>query len=275
MNGIRFVVLSDDHAQAPYVPEHGFALAIRFRDRNILFDTGQWAFAMNAERTGVDVSAFDDCVISHGHYDHTGGIGILAGKNRYVRIWAHKDVMMPHFRDADGFAKVLSIPEIDRRTLKGLPVHRLRLVDAPMTIAPGAGLVCPIPRIHPLEDTGGRFFLDKNLSIIDPIGDELALWIEHEKGLVIVTGCCHAGFINTCEAAKSAAGIGHIHAVIGGFHLQSATDERIRTTCDYISSEGISIVVPCHCTGQDAVEKMRARLSGVVRDGRCGEAFAV
>ena len=275
VNDLACTVLSDDHAEHPFFGEHGFALAIRFGGRSILFDTGQGAFVKNAALAGVDIESFSACVISHGHYDHTGGIAELLGRNSHIHVWAHRDVCEPHYRDADGAAKNLSVPDSDCRALMKIPAHRLHLVSASASIAPGAGIVCPIPRTHPLEDTGGRFFRDLKLTQPDSIDDELALWIRHGKGLIIVTGCCHAGFINTCEAVKKETGIDRVHAVIGGLHLQSATDERIAATCDYIIQEGISAVVPCHCSGLDAVEKMRARLGCIVREGLCGERFTV
>ena len=275
MSTLSFVILSDDHAAAPYAAEHGFCLHIVLNGKNILFDTGQWALPLNAERAGIDLAKVDECVISHGHYDHTGGIALLLEKNRHVRFWIHRDAALPHFRDADGTAKVLTMSDKDRRALKALPVHRLRHASFSAGITRDAGIVCPIPHTHPLEDTGGRFFRDLKLTQPDPIDDELALWIRHGKGLIIVTGCCHAGFINTCEAVKKETGIDRVHAVIGGLHLQSATDERIAATCDYIIQEGISAVVPCHCSGLDAVEKMRARLGCIVREGLCGERFTV
>lgn len=270
IGNIKLTLLSDDNAKKPFCAEHGFSLAIRWEEHFLLFDTGQGAFVRNAAVDGTDISSFTDCILSHGHYDHTGGIRNFLSMNSHARLWANTKVFCAHYRDADGIAKVLTMSREDEAAVRTLPVHRLYLLSESTRILHNAGILCGIPRIHPLEDTGGKFYMDRTLTTSDQIDDEISLWMEHEKGLVIITGCCHAGFINTCEFAKKVSGVDRIYTVIGGFHLQHASKERIDATCAYINDMSISCVMPCHCTGAEQITGMKKRLGDTVQILRCG-----
>ncbi|HPS03286.1 MAG TPA: MBL fold metallo-hydrolase, partial [Candidatus Sumerlaeota bacterium] len=100
------------------------------------------------------------------------------------------------------------------------------------------------------EDTGGPFYLDPEGHTPDPITDDLALWIRTEEGLVICAGCCHAGVINTLEYIRQLTGESRIRAVIGGFHLLNAGNQRLEETVAAFRFLNSAKVIPCHCTGE-------------------------
>jgi len=96
------------------------------------------------------------------------------------------------------------------------------------------------------------------------------LWTNTTKGLVVLSGCCHAGFINTCEYVRSLTAQQHIHAVIGGFHLAGVIEERLKATVDYINASGIDYIIPLHCTGDNEINWLTEKLGEKIKKGECG-----
>jgi 7,8-dihydropterin-6-yl-methyl-4-(beta-D-ribofuranosyl)aminobenzene 5'-phosphate synthase len=138
-------------------------------------------------------------------------------------------------------------------------IDEMRWVSNPVHLIPTIGITGPVPRETTFEDTGGAFFLDPEGRQADPVEDDLALWIETPAGTVIVTGCCHAGLVNTIECVRRCTAGVRPHTVIGGFHLLTASPERIGATGGYLESIGLKRIVPCHCTGEQAAAELTAR----------------
>ena len=105
--------------------------------------------------------------------------------------------------------------------------------------------------------------------------DDQALVIKLGKGLVVVTGCAHAGIINTIQYAQRITGEERIHAIIGGFHLIGASDERIEKTVQEIKRIDPKLVAPCHCTGEKAVNKLRKELGGKILEMHVGSTIII
>ncbi|MBN2489804.1 MAG: MBL fold metallo-hydrolase, partial [Planctomycetes bacterium] len=131
----------------------------------------------------------------------------------------------------------------------------------------------PIDRRTDYEDTGGPFFLDAAGTRPDPIPDDLALWMRTDRGLVVVVGCSHAGLINTLDQARRVSGESRLHAVLGGFHLGGAAAERLERTAQALEALAVEQVVPCHCTGDVAVEFLRQALGARVVPGAAGACY--
>jgi 7,8-dihydropterin-6-yl-methyl-4-(beta-D-ribofuranosyl)aminobenzene 5'-phosphate synthase len=269
-------VLVDNEAGPGLAAEHGFSAWIEAAGRRILFDTGQGsAFAHNAERLGVDIGAADDLALSHGHYDHAGGLALALERARAVRVRFHPAATVDRYAIRAGTPKPIGMPEAASAALRGLPEERRCPVTAALELAPGIGLTGPIPRRTAYEDTGGPFFLDQAGLEPDPIEDDLALWIATGRGLVIVAGCCHAGLANTLHAALRASGASRVRAVIGGFHLLEASAERIERTARELGALAPDRVVACHCTGERAFRRLAAEPGLRVERGRSGYALAL
>ena len=120
-----------------------------------------------------------------------------------------------------------------------------------------------------METPSPLLFEDSSCTVPDYVPDEIVLWTATPLGLVILTGCCHAGFINTCEHVRAVSGIEKINAVIGGFHLANVSEDRLRATSDYIRARKIARVIPCHCTGDTEIEWLRDQLGAMVTKGEC------
>ena len=140
-------------------------------------------------------------------------------------------------------------------------------------LAPHIGLTGPVPRTTSYEDVGGPFFLDKAGDTPDPIIDDQSLWIATPAGLIVCTGCCHAGLINTLQYIQNISGISRVRAIIGGFHLVNADSTRLHRTVEALHRIGPERLIPCHCTGSGAIDVLQAAFGDIVTPCRSGDVF--
>ena len=270
----RITILVDNKANEGLVAEHGFSVWIEAAGRRLLFDTGQGpALAANAGKLGVALHAADTLVLSHGHYDHTGGVSLVIDSAPAAHVYCHPAVTTPRYAIRNGAARPIGMPESARSALEWVPPERLHWTTRPIEVAPGIGLTGPIPRLRAYEDVGGPFFVDGEGKHSDPIDDDLALWIRTDTGLVVVAGCSHAGVINTLKYAQRLSGTSRIHVVLGGFHLGEASETRVARTMGALTALGPDLIVPCHCTGELAVEKLRQTFGERVQVGSAGATY--
>ncbi len=269
---LRLTILVDNRGGCGLVEEHGFAVGLELPGRRILFDTGKGeGLIPNAAGLGWDLAGIDDLVLSHGHYDHTGSLAEVLALNPNCRVYAHPGAGIARYSVKAGEApRDISITADNAAALRALSPSRLRPVAEPVWLTPQLGLTGEIPRRHPLEDTGGPFFLDPHGKDSDLLEDDLALWFDSGDGLVILTGCCHAGVINTVEQIRSLSGVERVRALIGGLHLVNASAERLAATCAALRSWQPEWLAPCHCTGEAAAARLRDEFGDRVIDGRAG-----
>lgn len=273
----EIIVIVDNHADDGLSCEHGLAIHLQVDDRSILFDTGQGsALTANAAALGIKLTDIGTLVLSHGHYDHTGGIPELTELNPDLEVYFHQDLFSKRYSIHPGQpVKDISLPEISSMALWRLPQKHLHRLRGPYKLLPQVWITGEIPRRHDFEDTGGPFFLDRQGLRADAIADDMALWINTPQGLVIVLGCCHSGLISTVEYIQQISGIRKIHGIIGGMHLLHASPERLEQTCDQLYKWSPDWLVPCHCTGDAAVAAIVARLDKKVKSGYAGMAIKI
>jgi len=266
-------VMVDNLADEGLTVEHGFSAWVEAGDERVLLDTGAGAaLAPNAERLGIDPARASAIVLSHGHYDHTGGLPFALSRGSSAGLYFAPDVDRDRFsRHPDREPRAIGMTAEARVAMRALPASRLHETRETRLLAPGIGLTGPIPRSCPFEDTGGPFFFDAVGDRADPINDDQALWLETEGGLVVVVGCCHAGIVNTVERVRAATGLVRVRGIVGGLHLLHASEERLERTIAALRSWNLDFLVPCHCTGERAVAALRSDLGdAVVRPGRAG-----
>jgi 7,8-dihydropterin-6-yl-methyl-4-(beta-D-ribofuranosyl)aminobenzene 5'-phosphate synthase len=272
-SAITVTILVDNQAPPGLLSEHGFSAWVEAAGRRLLFDTGQGpALAANADALGVDLRAVETLVLSHGHYDHTGGIPFVLGLAPTVEIHLHPAATGARYAIRDGVAKPIDVPDPARRALEAHPPG-VRWTTEPHQFTPDVGLTGPVPRVTGYEDTGGPFFTDPEGREPDPITDDMALWMRSDRGLVVVAGCSHAGVVNTLRHALAVSGETRLHAVLGGFHLNAASEHRLARTMEDLQALGPDLVVPCHCTGAPAVERLEQALGARVVRGSAGAVF--
>lgn len=272
---MRITALVDNAGNPGLRAEHGLSLWIEARGRRVLFDTGQGsALAHNARRLRVPLEKTDAVVLSHGHYDHAGGLAEILKLAPAARVILHPSALFPRFSLHPGKPpRSIGMPpsalDACLRTRPGQIVWATR----PVSVANGISVTGPIPRRNAYEDAGGPFYLDTNRREKDPFVDDQALWIDSPEGLIVCVGCCHAGLVNTLNHIRRTSGSRRIRAVIGGFHLGAASRDRLQRTADALESLSPVLLAPCHCTGARAVRFLRDVLGEKVVSVRAGSIF--
>jgi 7,8-dihydropterin-6-yl-methyl-4-(beta-D-ribofuranosyl)aminobenzene 5'-phosphate synthase len=271
------------------VAEHGFsALVSTFsydnneNNNTFLFDAGvsENGVIHNADLLGIRFDQIDGIILSHGHFDHfTGLVNVLkrisSERSSTVDIFSHPDAFLKRWEIyPDG--KRARLPSLDEKQLKelGATIHKNSDVRLLPTDASSSSLLITgeIPRNTSFEK-GFPFQYaekphnnsddeEKNLNLIpDPlVKDDQAIVVNvRNKGLVVITGCGHAGIINTVNYAKQVTGIDKVYAVVGGFHLPAdggIFEEAIDSTLKELQKIDPEYIIPCHCTGWKATNKL-------------------
>jgi len=268
---VKVTILVDDKACAGLTAEHGLSFWIETGGKRILFDTGQGtALPHNAKDLGISLDEADILVLSHGHYDHTGGVALVLKHSKKVEVYCHPGVVQPRYGIYNRTPKQGRMPHESIAAINRLPARRLHWVCRATMLSRGMGITGPISRETRYEDTGGPFFLDPRGRRADSIDDDMALWISTGEGLIVCVGCCHAGLVNTLRQVCRLSGDTRIRAVIGGFHLLRANDQRLEQTAAALRSLSPDVVVPCHCTGERATQALKRILGDRVSPGSSG-----
>lgn len=251
---LSITALAENTAGAyDFLGEWGLSLWIEADNHRILYDTGGGrTVTANARLLGIDLKNADALILSHGHFDHTGGIAEVMANGFHGKVYAHPWVFTRRFeRKEKPPHKEIGIPA---RSAEALRSRKGDLIGSsgPTEIAPGLVVTGAIPRRTDFEDTGGPFFVDEACTQSDPVLDDQALLIRTTQGLVVIMGCCHAGVVNTLNYAAELMGGCQIRAAVGGLHLIRAPKQRLKRTADYIKRIGVRTIAPCHCTGFEA-----------------------
>jgi 7,8-dihydropterin-6-yl-methyl-4-(beta-D-ribofuranosyl)aminobenzene 5'-phosphate synthase len=242
-----------------FLGEPGVSFFLEDEGTRILFDLGYSdAFLINANKMGIDLLNLDWIVLSHGHLDHTWGMGPLLRAFtesmiekrpcKRPKLAAHPEVFTTKtFGDLPEIGSLFSKEKIGRHL-------DLMLSREPIWLTDRLVFLGEIPRIFAFEE-GTLGNVEKNGELVpDPLKDDSSLAYLSPKGLVIIAGCAHAGICNTIEYARKVCDQKRVFDVIGGFHLQNPTSKRMEQTAGYLTALGLSALHPCHCT--DLISKI-------------------
>ena len=236
--------------------EHGLSFCIEKDGRKILFDTGQsGAFIDNAAQLQIDLSDVDYVVLSHGHYDHSGGVRALSELTTGFELIVGQGFFDEKYGFRNNAYEYLG-NNFDEKFLKEKLIT-YRVVDQALTeIVPGVYAVTDFPRIHADEVINPRFKVLRNGALEpDPFTDEVLLAVDTPQGLVVLLGCSHPGMKNMLDAVVKLFDK-PLYAVLGGTHLVEADQHSLGKSLDYLGNDSLKVVGVSHCTGQPAMERM-------------------
>jgi 7,8-dihydropterin-6-yl-methyl-4-(beta-D-ribofuranosyl)aminobenzene 5'-phosphate synthase len=268
--------------------EHGFSALVTVRrdatTTSLLFDTGLSPDAMvvNADRLGIDLLDVQGVVLSHGHFDHAGGLAGLATRSGGVRslpmvvhpmAWTRRRLAVPG-------AEPLEMPTLSRRALEaeGFALVERRqpslLVDGCVLITGEVDRTTEYERGMPAAHeawTGTAWRHDP-----DVVDDQALVVHVRGRGLVVLTGCGHAGAVNIARHAQRLTGVPHVAALLGGLHLGGpAFEPVIGPTVEALTAMELSLVVPGHCTGWRAQHALAAALPNAWTAGSSGSSYRI
>ena len=258
----RISILCENSVGMPFggIGEHGFACFIETDHGNYLFDTGQGlGINQNAMYLKKDLTSIKSIMISHGHYDHVGGLPQVLAQRGQVPVYAHPEIFIERFWGEA--RRAIGIP-FRRSFLESLGAQ-FNFSREMIEVGPGLFLTGEIPR-HTTYETG-----DPNMVAVtpegleirpDPINDDLSLVIDSAKGLIVILGCAHAGMVNILDYVREKFSRDRIYAVIGGTHMGFSGDQQFAETLKVIDRYQIEKLGASHCTGLEKSALLYARM---------------
>lgn len=249
--------------------EWGFSALVIADGHRILFDTGAHPDTVlrNAKALNVDLSDVPDVILSHFHYDHTAGLMTLRREyqktNPKALARAHVGRGIFWSRPRDG-RELNTVPGIRAEYESG--GGQFIEYDVAKEMFPGVWLTGPVPRAYPERNWSGKgqVRLPDGKLAEDNLPEDQSLIIDTAQGLVVISGCGHAGIVNTLEYARAKVRTAPIHVALGGFHLYDAKEETLVWTAGKLKDFGLQSFLGAHCTGIESVYRLR-QLTGLER----------
>jgi 7,8-dihydropterin-6-yl-methyl-4-(beta-D-ribofuranosyl)aminobenzene 5'-phosphate synthase len=260
---LKITILSTMLADGRELGEWGFAALVEVDGHRILFDTGanEDLVLKNAQSLGIGLRDVPEVILSHNHWDHVGGLLTLrrsvvtAEPAALARAHVGEGIFLsrgPSARGGDDNEMIRIRPEYEA-TGGEFVVH-----GAAMEIHPGVWLTGPVPRKHPERNwSGSGKVITAAGEEEDNIPEDMAMVFDTSQGLVVLTGCGHAGVINIIEHAREIVRPERVHALIGGFHLFNASEESLAWTAGKLDEFGVDNFIGAHCTGLEPVYRFR------------------
>lgn len=265
------VLIEDTVHEMGLMSEHGLSFWINYGPDSFIFDTGQGlVINHNMTEMDLDISNVSAVILSHGHYDHTGGLSHILSAVPEMDIYAHSRIFNNKYVQKNKEKRGTGI-NVSRDSITGF-----KPVEGISQLKDGVFIINGVERTNDFEIINQNYKVELDTGVeVDDFKEEISLLIKTEKGPVVLTGCSHQGIVNILEYIKKNTDIDQFHAVIGGFHLINAEQERIEKTVNYLNSLDLEFLVPIHCTGFNAVRAMANAMSRKVKILYSGESIKI
>ena len=263
--------------------EHGFSVLIETEDTKILFDTGQTgAFVKNAKDLGINLEDIDTIILSHGHYDHTGGVpNLLNCLRKKTPVYLGKEFWFPKYKLLDDgsykyngnpFEKILLEEPLQGKNPAEQPVVEIHMVEDDITqLTEQIFLFKNFKRVNAFETINPKFFVKTEQGYEqDLFSDEIALGVLTGEGLVLIVGCSHVGIVNILEHVRKTVNL-PVAAVVGGTHLVEADRARLEMTAEVFRKYGIKTIAVSHCTGESGTELLKREFPACFFENHTGD----
>ena len=251
MTSVKATVLCENYvySQVGAIAEHGWAVYLETNQGNFLFDTGQGkAIINNAQYFHKDLSIIKGIIISHHHFDHTGGLLSVLEQTGKVPVYSHPELFKNSFSLRSNVERNIGIPF--RREILESKGADFVFNTEPKEIVPDMIFSGEIPRKTSFEIGDKKLLVKQDDNYIqDNMIDDQTLIIKTKKGLVIILGCSHSGIINIINHVIEKTGESHIHTIIGGTHLGPADQEVRGKSIQALKQFDIERIGVSHCTG--------------------------
>jgi 7,8-dihydropterin-6-yl-methyl-4-(beta-D-ribofuranosyl)aminobenzene 5'-phosphate synthase len=260
-------------------PEHGLSLFIEFDARKILFDTGQSdLFIQNAGKLGIDLSQVDYLFISHGHFDHGGGLKHFLEINKKAKIFLHRFAFNIFYTRI--FGLIPYYVGLDKKIFSR-NINRINFITSDTQIDYNIVLLEGFPEVFPQPESNKTLFEKVNMKLIhDKFRHELALILIEKDEIVIFSGCSHSGIINIVQKVKSEFDDKKIKATFGGFHIHNPISKKNESP-EYIEKIAValgeteSVFYTGHCTGEINFRYLKGWMSRKIQTMNTGDVIAV
>lgn len=262
------ILVNNTVEKREFLAEHGLSIYFKYNNKEYLFDTGQGeVFFSNAEKMGIDLKKIDTVFLSHGHDDHTGGLNRLLQLNPDLRVFAHSEIFQPKYKKANNKLKFIGTK------LKLADINNFTAAETTFIAAAGIYNTGEIPAARSSYINDRYVVKNEEEEITDPFDDDTSLYIETEKGVVILLGCSHKGVKNIIDEIKGEIGDKKIVAVLGGMHLKRASSEEVEDLINYFNGLDFELLVPMHCTGREAAVAFKQNFNDRVKLASVGDKF--
>ncbi len=267
---IRIDILTDNRSRAQrFACEHGLSVLVRTAHSTTLLDTGQTDKAVqNAHTLGIDLGSIDTIVLSHGHYDHCGGLGSIVGECPNAQVVMHADALRPKFSLSSVMLKPNGFPRPEV-----LESVRLRRVNGITQLSPEV-TVFTLPQSAPANRA--LVIKDEQGSLVpDPFTDELFTLIRSEGKSILYGGCTHHGLEMLLDFAFNQFNLSNLSLFIGGLHLSGRSADEISAAADTAGRYNVGRWIVNHCTGEQAISLWHDRFGAQPTDGFAGSSVTL